>query len=112
MPERVMAYIDGFNLYFGIRQAGWKRLYWLDVGALPATLLGTGQQLVGVRYFSARISGPPDKQRRQNAFLEATKAMGKCSMHYGQYLDVPQTCYVCGAGYRVVSVKFCKLVSR
>ena len=105
MPERVMAYIDGFNLYFGIRQAGWKRLYWLDVGALPATLLRTGQQLVGVRYFSARISGPPDKQRRQNAFLEATKAMGKCSMHYGQYLDVPQTCYVCGAGYSVPKEK-------
>jgi uncharacterized LabA/DUF88 family protein len=23
--------------------------------------------------------------------------MGKCSMHYGQYLDVPQTCHRCGS---------------
>lgn len=105
MPDRVMAYIDGFNLYFGIRQAGWKRLYWLDVGTLPATLLRPGQQLIGVRYFSARISGPPDKQRRQSAFLEATEAMGKCSMHYGQYLGVPQKCHNCGSMYTVPKEK-------
>jgi uncharacterized LabA/DUF88 family protein len=103
--ERVVAYVDGFNLYFGIRQAGWKKLYWLDVGALAEDLLRPGQRLVAVRYFTARISGPPDKQRRQNAFLEATRAVGKCSMHYGQYLDVPQTCYVCGAGYSVPKEK-------
>jgi len=105
MTERVMAYVDGFNLYFGIRQAGWKRMYWLDVASLAADLLKPGQQLVGVRYFTARISGPPNKQRRQNAFLEATKAMGKCTMHFGQYLDVPQKCHVCGSSHTVPKEK-------
>lgn len=25
---RVIAYIDGFNLYFGLKSKGWKRYYW------------------------------------------------------------------------------------
>ncbi len=105
VAERVVAYIDGFNLYFGIRQAKWKRLYWLDVAALAEDLLKPSQQLTAVRYFTARISGPPDKQRRQNAFLEATRIMGKCTMHYGQYLQTPQKCQVCGSTYEVPKEK-------
>lgn len=34
MMQRVITYIDGFNLYFGLKQAGLKRYYWLDVAAL------------------------------------------------------------------------------
>jgi uncharacterized LabA/DUF88 family protein len=105
VPQRVMVYVDGFNLYFGIRQAGWKRLYWLDVVALASGLLRPGQQLAGVKYFTARISGPRDKQRRQNTYLEATEEMGKCIMHFGQYLQVPQTCQVCGSTHSVPKEK-------
>jgi hypothetical protein len=86
MTERVIAYIDGFNLYFGLRAKGWKQLYWLNVALLAENLLKDGQRLEGVRYFTARVSRPPSKQRRQNTFLEATAELGKCSMHYGQYL--------------------------
>ena len=32
--ERVNAYIDGFNLYFGLKSKGWRRYYWLDLRAL------------------------------------------------------------------------------
>jgi uncharacterized LabA/DUF88 family protein len=28
MRDRVVSYIDGFNLYFGLRSFGWKRFYW------------------------------------------------------------------------------------
>ena len=28
--ERVISYIDGFNLYFGLRSKGWRRFYWLS----------------------------------------------------------------------------------
>ena len=35
MP-RVVTYIDGFNLYFGLRSQGWERFLWLDVqGSVP-----------------------------------------------------------------------------
>lgn len=31
MTQRVIAYIDGFNLYFGLKAAKWKRFYWLNL---------------------------------------------------------------------------------
>ena len=32
--ERVITYIDGFNLYHGIHDSGWLDCLWLDIGAL------------------------------------------------------------------------------
>ena len=29
IQERVIAYIDGFNLYFGLKAKGWRQFYWL-----------------------------------------------------------------------------------
>jgi hypothetical protein len=43
--ERVAAYIDGFNLYFGIREKG-RRHLWLDLERLVHSLLKPHQQLV------------------------------------------------------------------
>jgi hypothetical protein len=31
---RTIAYIDGFNLYYGLRSKGWKRYYWLNLQML------------------------------------------------------------------------------
>ncbi len=96
MTERVAAYVDGFNLYFGLKSKGWRRFYWLDVPALCHSLLSPAQSLVSVKYFTARVSSPPDKVRRQGIYLEALETLGQCSLHYGQYLDTPRTCPYCG----------------
>jgi hypothetical protein len=56
--ERVIAYIDGFNLYFGLKSKGWRRYYWLDPRALVLNLLKPTQQLVFTKYFTARITSP------------------------------------------------------
>ena len=56
--ERVAAYIDGFNLYFGVRQHG-RRYLWLDLEQLVQSLLRPRQQLVAVRYFTARVRNDP-----------------------------------------------------
>jgi hypothetical protein len=37
--QRVIAYIDGFNLYFGLRESGLRRCYWLNLPALAESLL-------------------------------------------------------------------------
>ena len=41
---RIAAYVDGFNLYFGLKEAGFKRFYWLDVVALARNLLKPEQR--------------------------------------------------------------------
>jgi len=97
--KRVMGYIDGFNLFFGMRDSGLRRYYWLDPEALIQNLLKPGQQLAGVRYFSARISpsaSDPDKHLRQQAYLEAVETLAEVETIYGHYLSKPKTCLRCG----------------
>ncbi len=105
MAERVIAYIDGFNLYFGLKDRGWKRFYWLDVALLVENLLKPGQELAGVKYFTARISGSPGKQSRQNAFLEANAEIGKCTMYFGHYLQKLRECPRCRYKHQVPEEK-------
>ena len=98
--NRVIAYIDGFNLYFGIRSKGWKRYYWLNPRALALNLLKPGQRLVFTKYFTARITSPsnrPDKQKRQTAFLEAIGTLPDTGIFYGHYLPKKHTCLRCGS---------------
>ncbi len=83
---RVAVYIDGFNLFYGLRTKGWRRYYWLDVRLLAERLLRPGQALAAVRYFTARVAPDPDdigKPERQNAYLDALATLPQVSIHYG-----------------------------
>ena len=42
---RLTAYIDGFNLYYGLRSKGWHSYYGLDIHCLVENLLQPGQRL-------------------------------------------------------------------
>jgi uncharacterized LabA/DUF88 family protein len=96
---RVAAYVDGFNLYFGLKASGFKRHYWLDVVALAGALLKPDQQLVATHYFTARIRDNgrnADDQKRQNNYIEALQQQGaRCQ--FGHYLDKPRSCRSCRA---------------
>ena len=54
--DRVIVYIDGFNLYFGLKSKGWRRYFWLNPQKLIENLLKPGQKLVFTKYFTARVS--------------------------------------------------------
>jgi len=59
-------------------------------------LLKPGQKLVGVKYFTSRISGPEDKRKRQNTFLEALGTLRPLDVFYGHFLEKPRECFKCG----------------
>jgi uncharacterized LabA/DUF88 family protein len=94
---RVAAYVDGFNLYFGLKEAGFRRFYWLDVIALARNLLKPDQRLVATHYFTARIRDNGRNvadQKRQNTYLEALALQGaRCQ--FGHYLEKSRECRRC-----------------
>lgn len=106
---RVITYIDGFNLYHGLRDSGLKRFYWLDMTALAANLLKSDQQLIFTRYFTARIAGPHpadspakaarlrDKRQRQSDYLDALCTRENFQLIEGHYLPKNKRCFQCGA---------------
>jgi len=97
---RIITYIDGFNLYFGLRSKGWRRYYWLDLYQLSMSLLKPEQQLDAVHYFTARIRANGynvDDMRRQSLYIEALQTLPLTTLHFGHYLDKPRQCRQCGA---------------
>ena len=96
MRERVLAYVDGFNLHFGIKAKGWRRYAWLDLGVLADQLRKPEQTIVAVKYFTALLSGPGAKRTRQKLFLEANEVQGRCSVHLGQFQNSSRRCPRCG----------------
>lgn len=110
--ERIIAYIDGFNLYFGLRDSGLRRCYWLNVQALVHKLLKSDQQLLFTKYFTARISGaysgdsPATRQhlearrKRQSNYLEVLGTLKDFRMYEGHYLGKDITCRSCRTSWR------------
>ena len=98
--SRVMVYVDGFNLYFGLRSKQWRKYYWLDLVALATALLKPNQTLSGVHYFTSRIRANGrnvSDMQRQTAYLEALDTLPGVQLHFGHYLEKPKQCRQCGA---------------
>ena len=98
--QRVVAYVDGFNLYFGMKSKGWRKLYWLNLVALAKALLKTDQQLQKVHYFTSRIRTTSSNQadiQRQKTYLEALAHLTDLNIHFGHFLEKPRQCNACGA---------------
>ena len=108
MTNRVAVYIDGFNLYYGMRSKGWRRYYWLDLNRLAERLLRPGQTLAGVKYFTARVvpdADSVDKARRQNIYLEALETLPDLAIHYGYFSSKTRRCEECGATWQTYEEK-------
>ena len=95
--ERVVSYIDGFNLYFGLRDAGLECFKWLNIKDLSSGLLKEHQPLLETKYFTSKVSKPADKVDRQSAYLGALRTIPGLSIYYGKYeKDKSVRCGYCG----------------
>lgn len=97
--QRVITYIDGFNLYFGLKEKMWQKYYWLDVRKLSLNLLKPNQVLTSVKYFTSRISSlkiDSGKSKRQNVYLEALETLKDTRIFYGKYETDFLVCPNCG----------------
>ena len=97
--ERLIAFIDGFNLYYGLREKRWKRFYWLNLQAVVRNLLKPAQVLVTTKYFTTIVKQPEDRRKRQAVFLEALQTLSDFHIYYGQFLSDTVTCRNCGHRY-------------
>ena len=98
MP-RVVAYVDGYNLYYGLRSKGWQRFYWLNISALAKILLKPQDRLLQTKYFTTIVKRPEDRRLRQAAYLDALQTLADFKIYYGQFLEDQITCRRCGHTY-------------
>jgi hypothetical protein len=83
-------YVDGFNLYYGIRQHArqGRTVKWLDLAALCRRLL-PGDTINRIRYFTALVTARPTnpgEDVRQQTYIRALETVPNLSVHYGHFL--------------------------
>jgi uncharacterized LabA/DUF88 family protein len=77
----VAAYVDGFNLYYGMKSKFGRRYLWLDLVELIRRLRPE-DEVLAVRYFTAVVRSEPEAAARQKHYQEALKS------HCGPTLDM------------------------
>ena len=93
---RIIAYIDGFNLYHAIHDLKRPSLKWLDLWALANSLSRPGESVIEVNYFSAYATWRSDAHRRHIDYVKALEHVGvTCIM--GHFKSKTNTCKSCGA---------------
>lgn len=103
---RVAVYVDGFNLYFGLRSKYARRYLWLDLQALAGSLLRRGQTLEVVRYFTARVRNDVDGEQRQSDYLDALRTRSPLvKVKDGRFQEKDRRCRGCGSTWTVFEEK-------
>jgi len=75
--RKVIAYIDGFNLYHAVRELRSQRLKWCDVRSLVSGFLGPSETLHETRYYTAYPKHlDKNVRRRFNSYTMALEATG------------------------------------
>jgi uncharacterized LabA/DUF88 family protein len=97
---RVIAYVDGYNLYYGLKSKGWKWAYWLNIQALVQLFLKPTQKLFSIKYFTTIVEYPSGRHKRQAVFLDVLKTLPAFEIHYGHFLPDTVKCQNCGHTYR------------
>ena len=106
--QKVITYIDGFNLYFGLCAAGLRKYLWLNVQQLTLNLLKPGQLLVCTKYFTSRVSDTPtdtQKSKRQGVYIEALQTLPDVHLFFGHYLKKQARCRQCHAVWQTYEEK-------
>jgi len=101
--NRIIAYVDGFNLYNGLKEANFQKFLWLDIKKLIKFYIAPKDVLVRIKYFtSLEIGNDWERKERQKTYLEALGTLSDFEIIYGLFYKTPFTCkfydpsnYVC-----------------
>ena len=96
----LIVYVDGFNLYHGMKQKFGRRLLWLDLVAL-AKALRPASHLVTVKYFTAPVLDDPPAAGRQGRYQQALVAQnsGMVTITQGRYQKKSIKCRSCNSSW-------------
>ncbi|TCB99001.1 NYN domain-containing protein [Micromonospora zingiberis] len=97
----VAAYIDGFNLYYGMKSKYGRKHMWLDVVELVRQLRSK-DTVASVHYFTAIVKNEPAAAQNQTNYIEAMKIRNGAALtvHLGRFKErTIRDCRRCGQSY-------------
>lgn len=101
MSDRITFYVDGYNLYRGIKQEYGRKWLWLDIGGLCADITDSAQQIQAIHYCTAMSKGDAASRKRQEDYWKALRTVPLLKRHLGRFQDIPRYCKAPGCGAMV-----------
>lgn len=103
VPERVMVFVDGSNLYHGLKAVTGRAA--IDFGRFAANLCGPKRRLIHTHYYNVPVhqADDPGVYAGQQRFLNRLRTVPHLSVHLGRLVarDRDETCPKCGTTYTV-----------
>jgi uncharacterized LabA/DUF88 family protein len=95
LSERIVCFVDGFNLYHALHSIGQQHLKWLDLKKLFSHLTRAKSQIITqILFFSAYPTWKPDSYKRHRQYIAALSSTGVTSV-MGQFKNKPRECKKC-----------------
>ncbi len=93
---KAIVYVDGFNLYYGMKAKHDRKYLWLDLFTL-AQRMRQPDMIQKVRYFTAIVRGEPEAARNQETYLAALCAYRpQVEVTRGRFQKKEPRCRACG----------------
>lgn len=99
LPRRVFVYVDGFNLYHAIDDLGDNSLKWLNLWNLAESIIGDGETLYSVKYFTAYATWHASGYARHREYVAALKEEG-VTVYLGNFKEKFKDCPKCKASIK------------
>lgn len=95
--RKTVVYIDGYNLYHGLRDRHGRRYLWLDLTRFALSLFtDPKQELVVTKYFTSPAPGGTDSAKRQQTYWKALETCPGLQVIKGRYREKATRCSACG----------------
>lgn len=95
--ERIICFVDGFNMYHALDQLRQPHLKWLDLQLLFRRLTRAKSQIITqILFFSAYPTWKPDSYHRHRLYVKALLTHGVTPV-LGQFKNKPKKCLKCKA---------------
>lgn len=98
--DKVIAFVDGFNLYHSIKALNQNQLKWLDLRSLCVNFAPSPQFLMSkIFYFSAYATWLPDAYQRHKEYVKALESTGVTPI-MGKFKEKDRSCNMCGSMWK------------
>ena len=94
--KRVICYVDGLNVYHGLKRGTHRNYLWLDIPSLVEHFLKGRQSLNAIKYFTSPMRGDLAKKARQQVYIDALRLDLRLEVISGKVKEHEEHCRKCG----------------
>jgi uncharacterized LabA/DUF88 family protein len=105
MNNKVIVFIDGFNLYHAINiKPNYNKFKWLDLSKLASLYITKKEEIIDIIYFTALVTWDQNKVRKHKLFIKANEIKG-VHVVYGEFKKRDKFCNLCKRTYKTFEEK-------